>query len=302
MNERLNGVATFVAVVEAGSFALAAQRLAVTRSAVAKTIAKLEQRLKVRLFHRTTRKQSLTEDGSAYYERCARALAELDAAEESFENGRSAPMGKLRITAPVLFGRRCIAPIMLDLSRRYPGLQLEMSFVDRVLDLVQEGFDLAIRIGTLPDSSHLVARRLGAQRMGICAAPEYIKQHGRPRTARELQDHTGIQYVSGGRPVPWRVHSGSGGSVDAQLRSRLGFDDLQAIADAAIAGAGLAWLPCWLSGPEVAAGRLAMIMNSDQVVATEIHAVWPRMHYLPLRVRVAVDALASEVPKLLAQS
>ena len=299
MNERLNGVADFVAVVEAGGFALAAQRLGVTRSAVAKTIARLEKRLKVRLFNRTTRKQSLTDDGHAYYERCVRALAELEAAEESFESGRTELTGKLRITAPVLFGRRCIAPIVLDLSRRYEDLKLEVCFNDRVLDLVEEGFDLAVRIGSLPDSSRLVARRLGMQRMGICAAPEYLARNGRPASARELNDHVGITYVSGSRPVPWQLHGKDGSIIEPQIRSRLWFDDLQAIADAAIAGAGLAWLPCWLIAPELSGGRLDLIMSSDQVVATEIHAVWPRRTHLPLKVRVTVDALVSGIPKLL---
>lgn len=299
MNERLNGVVVFVAVVEAGSFALAAQRLAVTRSAVAKTIARLEQRLKVRLFNRTTRKQSLTDDGHAYYERCVRALAELEAAEESFESGRSEPVGKLRMTVPVLFGRRCVAPIVLELSRRYRDLKLEVSFNDRVMDLVEEGFDLAVRIGPLQDSSRLVARRLGMQRMGICAAPEYLARHGRPTNAHELDGHVGITYGNSSRPAPWRVLGEDGGIIEPQITSRMSFDDLQAIADAALAGAGLAWLPCWLISPEIRRGRLELIMNSDQVVATEIHAVWPRMTHLPLKVRVAVDALVTEIPKTL---
>jgi DNA-binding transcriptional LysR family regulator len=300
VNERLNGVSVFVAVVEAGSFALAAQRLEVTRSAVAKTIARLEQRLKVRLFNRTTRRQSLTNDGQAYYERCARALAELEAAEESFESGRREPVGKLRMTVPVLFGRRCVAPIVLDVGRRYPDLNIEVSFNDRVLDLAEEGFDLAVRIGPLRSSSHLVARRLGMQRMGICAAPEYLARSGHPTNARELDGHAGIAYVlNDGRPAPWKLHGDNGGVIEPQIVSRLRFDDLQAIADAAIAGAGLAWLPCWLMAPEIRAGRLRLIMNSDQVLATEIHAVWPRATaHLPLKVRVMVDALLEAMPNI----
>jgi len=300
VNERLNGVAVFVAVAQAGSFALAAQRLAVTRSAVAKSIARVEQRLKVRLFNRTTRTQSLTDDGHAYYERCVRALAELEAAEECLEGGRRQPSGKLRMTVPVLFGRRCVTPIVLELSRRYPDLKLEVCFNDRVVDLVEEGFDLAVRIGPLPGSSHLVARRLGVQRMGICAAPDYLASNGHPTNAPELDGHAGIAYVGeSGRPAPWRLHGADGNFIEPRIISRLCFDDLQAIADAAIAGAGLAWLPCWMMAPELRSGRLELIMNSRQVVATEIHAVWPRMTHLPLKVRVMVDTLVSELPKLL---
>lgn len=301
MNERLNGVGVFVAVVEAGSFAVAAQRLAVTRSAVAKTIARLEQRLKVRLFNRTTRKQSLTENGHAYYERCVRALAELDAAEECIESGRREPTGKLRVTMPVLFGRRCVAPILLALSERHPQLQLEMSFNDRVADLVEEGFDLAVRVGALPDSSQLVARRLGMQRMGICAAPAYLDRHGRPSSPGELDGHLRLAYLTAGRATAWRVHDADGGVVLPQMKTRLGFDDLQAIADAAIAGAGLAWLPCWMMAPELKTGRLELVVSGDRVPGTEIHALWPRMTHLPMKVRVAVDALVSEIPQMLSQ-
>lgn len=299
LNERWNGIAVFVAVVEAGSFALAAQRLEVTRSAVAKAVARLEQRLRVRLFNRTTRRQSLTDDGHAYYERCVRAMAELEAAEACFESGRKRPSGKLRITAPVLFGRRCVAPLLLDLSRRYSELRIEASFTDRVLDLVEEGFDLAVRVGPLPDSSRLVARRLGVQRMGVCAAPEYLARHGRPKTARELEDHVAIAYVTNGRSVPWRVYGEDGLIIEPRISSRLRFDDLEAIADATIAGMGIGWLPCWLIAREVEARRLELIMSGDQVVADQIHAVWPRMGQLPLKVRVAVDALLSGIPKLL---
>lgn len=301
MNERLNGVGVFVAVVEAGSFAVAAQRLAVTRSAVAKTIAKLEQRLKVRLFNRTTRKQSLTDHGQSYYERCVRALAELEAAEECLESNRKAPAGKLRVTAPVLFGRHCVAPTLLALGERHRDLQLEVSLNDRVVDLVEEGFDLAVRVGPLPDSSNLVARRLGMQRMGICASPEYLARHGRPSNASEWNSHLRIAYLSAGRAVPWRVFGTDGEEFVPQVKIRLGFDDLQAIADAAIAGAGLAWLPCWMMSPEVKAGRLEVVVSGDQMPGTEIHAVWPRATHLPMKVRVAVDALVSEIPRMLGQ-
>src|SRR5882724_11319726 len=151
MRERLSGIAAFVQAVEAGSFAQAAERMQMTRSAVGKSIARLEERLGVRLFHRTTRRQSLTHDGQAYYERCVRVLAELEA-------GRREPSGRLRVSAPVIFGRRCVSPVLLSLARKYPGLAVDVSFSDRVVDLIEEGFDLAVRIGTLPDSGSLAAR------------------------------------------------------------------------------------------------------------------------------------------------
>lgn len=299
IDERISGISTFVNVVEAGSFALAASRLRVTRSAVGKAIARLEQRLGVRLFHRTTRRQSLTDDGQAYYERCVRALAELDAAEAAFENGRREPRGRLRVSAPVLFGRYCVAPLLIGLARAHPQLELELSFSDRVVDLAEAGFDLGIRVGRLPDSATLVARQLGSQRMGICASPAYLATHGCPRTIEDLAAHTGIVYGQSGRVAPWRIADEGGRIHELRMRSSLQFDDMQVIADAAAGGAGLAWLPCWLMARQVQAGELVLVMDSERVLATEIHAVWPVAPQLPSKTRIAIDALVAEVPRLM---
>jgi DNA-binding transcriptional LysR family regulator len=299
MHERLRGIPAFVDTVEAGSFAAAAKRSGVTRSAVAKAIAKLEQRLGVRLFQRTTRQLSLTDDGHAYYEYCTRAIAELADAEAMFETGRREPAGRLRISAPVLFGRQCVAPVVLELTRRYALLDVEMSFSDRVVDLIDEGIDLAIRIGRLADSTSLAARRLGMQRMGICASPGYLAQHGHPAGIAELKDHTGIVYGRHGQVAPWRVRGNDGKVHECLPASRLCYDDLQAIADAAVAGAGLAWLPCWLIAPHIRDATLSMIMDSELVLATDVYAVWPATRYLPSKVRATIDALVGEIPRVL---
>jgi len=299
MKDRLNGITAFVQSAEAGSFALAAERMQMTRSAVAKSIARLELRLGVRLFNRTTRTQSLTEDGHAYYERCMRALAELDAAEAALDTKRRAPSGRLRVSVPVLFGRHCVAPVLLNLVREYPELAVEISFSDRVVDLFEEGFDLAVRIGGLPDSASLAARHLATQRMGICAAPSYLAKHGLPASAQELDGHTGIVYGRSGQSPPWRVRDSAGAVYEPRINTRIRFDDLSAIADAALAGAGLAWLPCWLMAPHVRTGKLQMVMNSERVVATDIHAVWPRARHLSTKTRAAIDALAVEIPQMM---
>lgn len=302
MNDRFGGISAFVEAVEAGSFALAAERMRLTRSAVGKSIAKLEQRLGVRLFHRTTRSQSLTEEGQAYYERCVRALAELDAGASALDSGKREPRGRLRVTAPVLFGRHCVAPAFLELGRRLPRLKIEMSFNDHVVDLVEEGYDLAVRIiGSLTDSSSLVARRLGIQRMVICAAPSYLAAHGKPAGANELSRHVGIAYGRSGRIEPWLMSDGAGGIIKPQVDTRLVFDDLQAIVDAAVAGMGLAWIPCWLMAKHARAGELEILMGCDSVLAADIHAVWPQSHYLPGKTRAAIDALVAEVPGKLGQ-
>ncbi len=298
MSERLNNIDMFVHAVEAGSFAQAAARLRVTRSAVAKGIARLEQRLGVRLFHRTTRSQSLTEEGHAYYERCVRALAELDAAEAVFDTRRSAPSGRLRVSAPVLFGRRCVAPLLLELADQHRGLAIEMSFSDRVVDLVEESFDLAVRIGTLPDSASLTVRRLGEQRMGICAAPSYLARRGVPESSEEVESHDCVVYGSSDRQATWRIRD-RGEVRHARPSARIYFDDLQAIADAAVAGAGLAWLPCWLMSPYLQSGELALVMDSDRVLATSIYAVWPKNRHLPAKTRFAIDTLAAGIPAMM---
>ena len=207
VHDRLNGIEAFVQAAEAGSFALAAERLRLTRSAVGKSIARLEARLGVRLFHRTTRQQSLTDDGQAYYDRCVRALAELQAAEAELDSGRREPQGRLRVTAPLVFGRHCVAPVLRELAGRYPQLEVDISFSDRVVDLIDEGYDLGIRVGDLPDSSSLAARRLGLQTMGIGASPAYIAAHGRPVTAQEMQAHAGIIYARGGVTRPGRCRT-----------------------------------------------------------------------------------------------
>jgi DNA-binding transcriptional LysR family regulator len=301
MDDRLRGVAEFVDVVDAGSFAAAGERLGVTRSAIAKIVARLEQRLGVRLLQRTTRHLSLTDEGHAYYEQCRRVMAELCAAEAALEAGRRDPSGRLRITAPVLFGRQCVAPVMLKLVERHPLLDVEMSFSDRVSDLVEDGFDIAVRIGALPDHATLVGRRLGVQRMGICASAAWLERHGRPSGLAELGSHVGIAYGRGGQSTPWRVLGADGEVQEWRPSARLRYDDLQAIADAAAAGAGLAWLPCWLMAPYLRDGRLSLVMDSNSVQGAEVHLIRPQSRHLPSKVRVAIDALVDEIPRVLAR-
>jgi DNA-binding transcriptional LysR family regulator len=297
MSERLAGVAAFVEAVEAGGFAAAAARLGQSRSTVGKTIARLEARLGVRLFHRSTRSQSLTNDGQLFYERCVRALAELEAGEAALESGRAEPSGKLRVTAPVIFGRRCVAPILLELIRAHPGLELEMAFSDRPADLIEDGFDLAVRNGALPDHSGLMGRRVAGQRMTVCAAPAYLDRAGRPETLDEIAGHACLVYGRSDRRRSWRFPVDGGPDLELFPASRVRFDDLEALADAAVAGLGLAWLPCWLVNDHVAAGRLERVLKDRPGLVFDTHLLWPRAPHLPLRVRAAIDALAAGLPR-----
>ena len=299
MSERLSGVAAFVEAVEAGGFAPAAARLGLTRSAVGKTIARLEARLGVRLFHRTTRSQSLTEDGQMFYERCVRALAELEAAEAALESGRAEPAGRLRVTAPVIFGRHCVAPVLLDLVRRHPALELDLSFSDRPADLIEDGFDLAVRNGGLPDQAGLIGRRVAGQRMTVCASPAYLDRHGRPLRLEDVTGHQAVLYGRGDRSRRWLFPTPGGPHREITPAHRIRFDDLQAIADAAVAGLGLAWLPCWLVREPVAAGQLEQVLTDLPGLVFDTHLIWPQAPHLPLRVRAAIDALATELPKMM---
>ena len=297
MTDPLSGIHAFVETVQAGSFALAAQRLRLTRSAVGKSIARLEERLGVRLFARTTRSQSLTEAGRTYYAHCVRALAELEAGALALEKGKHEPAGRLRVSVPVLFGRKCVAPVLLALGRRYPQLTIEISFSDQIVDLVSAGYDLAVRVGGgLPDSSTLVARRLATQRMVICAAPSYLAEHGMPASVEQLSRHIGIAYGCNDRVEPWRIIDSEGRVHKPSIDLRYVFDDLQAITDAAIAGAGLAWLPYWLMAKHAQDGDLVLVIDSDRMHAVDIFAVWPQTHFLPSKTRAAIDALVAEMP------
>lgn len=297
MRDRFDGVQLFVEVVEAGGFAKAGERLSLTRSAVGKAVARLEERLGVQLFQRTTRTQNLTEDGQQYYERCLRAIEELRAGETMLENGRREVVGKLRVTLPVLFGRYCVAPILLAYARQHPRLELELNFSDRHVDLITEGFDLAVRNGALGNGSTLRARRLMSQRKVLCASPSYLEKNGEPRTLSDLKDHELLPYWRGEHGLAWRLPDESGQLVDVSVTSRIHLDDLEVIADAASGDMGLAWLPYWLVGERIRCGELAEIWADRSNAVMECYAVWPAAQYLPLRSRLAIDTLAKELAK-----
>ncbi|OZI37469.1 LysR family transcriptional regulator [Bordetella genomosp. 10] len=299
MIDKLDGVTTFVQVVEAGGFAAAAERLDLTRSAVGKAIARLEARLGVRLIQRNTRNQALTAEGLAYYERCVRALAELDAGEADLDSGRMAPSGRLRVSVPEAFGQLCVAPVLLDLTRQHPALHVDLSFTDRYVDLIEEGFDLAVRIGALEDSSTLAARRLGTQHTGIGASPAYLARHGTPRDVDDLEGHVRIAYSHGGATAAWTLRDAAGRTRRVDVPTQISMDDIQAIANAAAEGLGLAWLPSWLMAHYVRRGALVQVLENTAIPPQEIYAVWPRVRHLRCKTRAAIDALVARIPALM---
>jgi DNA-binding transcriptional LysR family regulator len=300
-DDKLAGVMTFVKVVEAGSFALAAERLNVTRSAVGKAIARLERRLGARLLQRSTRSQALTDEGQSYYERCLRALAELEAAEADLDAGRQEPRGRLRVSVPIAMGHFCVAPVLFELARKHPHLRIDISFGDRYVDLIEEGFDLAVRIGELADTSTLAARRLGMQHVSFGASAAYLAQHGTPASLDDLDGHAGIGLSYAGTLVEWHGATGDGRQRAVPMRTQISMDDIQAVAGAAIDGLGIAWLPCWLLGRYVQSGHLVRVLPEHRIASLPVHVVWPKVQHLRSKTRVAIDAMAAQIPAMLAE-
>ena len=288
--ESLSGIATFVAVARAASFTQAGEILGISKSAVGKAEARLEQRLGVKLFHRTTRRLALTADGEAYFAVCARALEGIAEAQSSLGTLLMVPAGRLRVDMPAAFGRKVMLPILLDIGHAYPGLQMTLTFTDHVIDLVEEGVDLAIRFGTMEDSSDLVARRLTSHRWVICAAPAYLAQHGTPQTLTAVAGHRCIVGYRRGRPLAWHVSEG-GQAARLVPPPTYQISDAEAMIDAALAGVGLCQMPLVLLRPHIDAGRLVTVLDDCTARQIDVHAVWPRTAHLRPKVRHVVDTL-----------
>ena len=293
MIDNLQGLLPFVHAVETGSFTRAAQRLGVTASAVGKAIAVMEARLGVQLLNRTTRSLGLTVEGEAYYPACIEALALLDAGQAQLAAHRRVPSGRLRVDLPLAFGRRCVAPILFELADRFPQLALEISFSDRRVDLVQEGIDLAVRMGELDDSAGLTARRLCVQRSLICAAPAYLERRGRPRSIDELGAHALIVYGRDGFITPWWIRDAAGRLDEYVPRGRIVLGHGEPMLDAVLGGHGIAFLPSWLVAEALAGGLLERVLASELVDTAPIHAIWPATRTLAPKIRSVVDELVA---------
>ena len=296
--DRLTSMAVFVKVADLGSFTAAAAAFDLSGPMVGKHIRGLEDRLGVRLVNRTTRRQSLTDFGRAYYDRCRAVLAEVEAADALAADELCEPRGRLRVAMPALYGRHCVAPILTALAERHPALEFDLSLADTLADLAEGTHDLAIRTGALRDASGLVTRRLARQRMIVCAAPDHVARHGAPATLADLPAHRAILYRRGARPAPWLFARDNAPPVEIEMTGRLRLDDLAAIADAAAAGLGLAWLPGWLVRDRLAAGTLVRLLPDAGEYPYDVHALWPRQPRMALRLRIAIDALAAGLPPL----
>jgi DNA-binding transcriptional LysR family regulator len=290
--EHLSDIAVFVRVVEAGSFTAAADRLGLSQSAVSKSVNRLEEHMGTRLMNRSTRRLSLTEAGAALYERGKHALAEIEEAELEVARLQTEPRGVLRVNAPMSFGILHVAPLLPEFLERYPALTVDLQLDDRLTDLVDEGFDCAIRIKALEDST-LAAKKLGPCRQLICASPEYLKRHGAPKTAEELTEHDVLVYTYRANPGEWELRAPNGKKTKFESRARLYSNNGIALVQAALRGLGILVPPTFYIGPELKAGKLVTLMDDHTVLPElNIHAVYPQRRHLSPKVRAFVDFLA----------
>lgn len=275
----------FAAVVREGSFTRAARLRGITKQTVSERIARLEEQLGVRLLERTTRRLRVTDAGATYSERCAAIAAQIDEANSEVQRRQLEPVGLLRVSAPLLYGRRFLAPVVADYLGRYPRTRVEVVLADRRVDLIGEGFDLAIRIGHLDDSS-LAVRKLGEGALYYVASPRFLAAHGTP-SAREL----GAARCVGVRPFETWTAAG----VTVKLEPVLVVNDLEVACDAAIAGVGITRLPAIVCREAVRDGRLRVLFGPEPALLQPVYAIYPSRQYLPAKVRLFVDALAALV-------
>ncbi|AUH52946.1 LysR family transcriptional regulator [Chromobacterium sp. ATCC 53434] len=292
------GIREFVAIAQTGSFTAAAEMLGITGSALSKRIMRLETRLGSKLLHRTTRRVSLSSQGEVYLASCLRAIATLEDAENYLDAGQQEPVGRVHINLPAAFGRRHVLPILLDLSARHEGLDLSITFSERMVDLIGNGIDLAVRIGRLTDNADLVARQLGEQHLLICGSPAYIARKGMPHAKEDLLRHNCLIDWRRGARHAWHLRNaaGIGEAFDIPVRHEVG--DGEAILAATLAGRGLAQLPTWLAHQHLQSGELIPVLHELSGETMPIHVVWPRTHYMHPRMRTIVDTLlrAAQAP------
>ncbi|ANM04884.1 LysR family transcriptional regulator protein [Rhizobium phaseoli] len=293
----LNDILIFMAVVDAGSFIAGGQAMGLSRSAAGKAVIRLEDRLGTRLLNRTTRRLSLTDEGRLFYEHGLGVLASVDEAEASVAGQRGAPRGVLRLTVPEAFGRLVVLPIVEKYLLAWPDIQVEVNFTDRKADIVEEGFDLAIRIGAMPSASEnrLVSRVIAADRARLCASPSYLADRGEPCHIDDLAAHDCLVFSSRDQRQGWRFRGNDGAWVKAQGRSRLRLDSSEAIRDAAVAGLGIALLPGFLAAGDLAAGRLRHVLPELEIDDAKIVALYPDKRLLEPRVRRFIDLLVEEL-------
>jgi len=281
--DRVTGVQLFIRVVETGSFSKAASELGITQPTATKSVAATEARLGVRLLHRSTRGVTPTEVGALYYEKCKLIAREIDEADNLATLLQSQVGGTLRISTSVAFGRRVLVPLVLRYMREHAGVNIDLSFDDRYVNLVEQGVDLAVRMGRLADST-LGARYLGRNPWVMVAAPAYLDEHGTPRSAADLSGHACLVYSSVQGDDRWSLTTPAGQEIAVTVKGPLRSNNLSAVLAAARAGLGLAVLPCYVARESVADGSVQPVLSDHGLPAQEIHAVFPSPKFVPSKV------------------
>lgn len=289
--DHLGGITAFVATAQQGSFTAAAEKLGLTKSAVGKSVGRLEERLGLTLFQRSTRRLSLTPDGEQFLTSCQSAIEILEQAEAELTSHICQPSGRLRVDLPAAFGRQRILPILLAITRRYPELALTVTFNERFVDLIEEGIDLVIHIGELADSSGLVARRLTTQKLVICASPDYLLSHGEPVSPEEIGQHQCVVGFRRNQPISWllKEHEGHISRFTPPPTHELGDGD--AMLAVTLAGGGLSQLPLWLVSKYLESGELREVLSGHSGGEMPISALWPKSRQLLPKIRYVVDSL-----------
>lgn len=287
---RIGDIAAFVAVVKAGSYTRAASTLGLTRSAVGKSIVRLESRLGVRLLNRTTRRLSLTDEGRIMFDRCRQILDDLEEVDATMAMRRVRPTGTLKLSAPLSFGQRHILPVLDTLLKHWPDLRAEVSFTDRYVDLIEEGFDIAIRIGEPLDDSRILTRTIATQHIVTCASPEYLALRGIPETPQALTGHDTIFLLSGEKRRSWRFAT-SEGTFIYEGPGRLNLDSSEAMRVSAISGFGIVHLPTYLIGDDLRNGTLIPVLKEFPFPPEPIRLIYPSKKHLSPRIRAFIDLL-----------
>lgn len=290
---QLDGIPEFILAAQLGSFTAAALQLGVTSSAVGKSVTRLERRLGIKLLHRSTRRLSLTHEGEVYLASCLRVMEELRGVEGSFLSGVAEPKGRLRMDLPAAFGRRHVAPMLIALAGRYAQLDLTLTFGERKVDMIHEGIDLAVRIGDLKDDPEIVARRLGEQRLVICAAPQYLRSAPPLQHTSDLLAHDCIIAWRTGLRKTWLLKNAKGAVLEQEVRVRHEFGDGEMMLRATLDGGGLCQLPTWLVAEHLRSGALVTVLDDCAGATMPIHVIWPHTRYVQPKVRVVVDALVA---------
>ena len=287
--DRFQAIRAFVQVVESTSFVKAAERLGLSTTAVSRQVAELEAHLQTRLLQRTTRRISLTETGRAFYERCGQILAELAEAERAVAQEAAEPRGTIRLTTSINFGMHQVTPAIAAFMARHAQVKFDVSLSDRIVDIVEEGFDLAIRIGTT-GAENLVARKLGETRLVLCASPDYLSKHGAPARPEDLARHNCLTYEYALRDA-WTFRDAAGREHAVRVAGSLNSNNGDLNAAAAVQGVGIALEPDFIVGAHLKSGSLVPVLEAFEAPVSPIYAVYPSRRFLPVKIRAFVDFL-----------